>query len=142
MEKELNVTFTPFKELIKASDIISLHVPLTSITERFINKEVFIQMKPTAILINTARGDVVNEKDLIWALKEGVIAGAGLDVTDPEPPEPDNPLFQMDNVVLTPHIAGGTVDNVINVVTHCFSNIKKFLAGEPLPEKDVIVEKV
>lgn len=141
MEKELNVTFTPFHELIKSSDIISLHIPLTSITERFINKEVFLEMKRSAILINTSRGDVVNEEDLTWALKEGIIAGAGLDVLDEEPPKPDNPLFQLDNVVHTPHVAGGTIDNAINVILHCFDNIKKTVANQPLSEQDVIVAR-
>jgi len=141
MAKELHATFTPFDELIKTSDIISLHVPLTPITKRHINKDVFLKMKRSAILINTARGDVVNEEDLIWALKEGVIAGAGLDVLDQEPPKPDNTLFQMDNVVNTPHVAGGTVDNVANVVRHAFGNIKRIVANEPLPEQDVIVAK-
>ena len=98
-------------------------------------------MKRSAILINTARGDVVNEEDLTWALREGVIAGAGLDVLDQEPPKPDNPLFQMDNVVNTPHVAGGTVDNVGNVVRHIFGNLKRIVANEPLPEQDVIVAR-
>jgi glycerate dehydrogenase len=106
MEKGLHVTFTPFDELIRTSDIISLHVPLTPVTRRFMNKEAFLKMKRSAILINTSRGDVVNEEDLTWALKEGMIAGAGLDVLDQEPPKPDNPLFQFDNGS-HPHAAGG-----------------------------------
>jgi D-3-phosphoglycerate dehydrogenase len=141
MERELQVTYQSLDELIKSSDILSLHVPLNPDTKGFINRDVLSQMKPSAVLINTCRGGVINEEDLVWALQEGVIAGAGLDVFAVEPPKPDHPLFQMDNVVLTCHMAGGAFDNVANVTLHALDNMKKILANEPLPEQDVIVTK-
>jgi phosphoglycerate dehydrogenase-like enzyme len=140
-EAELNVEFRPFEELIQSSDIVSLHVPLKSDTSGYINRDVFPKMKPSAILINTARGGIVNEKDLIWALQEGIIAGAGIDVFAMEPPDPQNPLLRMDNVAATTHIGGGVLDNVAYVTRHGFDNMKKILADEPLHEQDIVVSK-
>jgi phosphoglycerate dehydrogenase-like enzyme len=88
------------------SDFVSLHCPLTPDTYHLIGERELRLMKPTAILINTARGPVVDEPALIRALTEGWIAAAGLDVFEQEPPDPDNPLFKLDNVVATPHVAG------------------------------------
>ncbi len=140
-EAELNIEFMPFRALIRSSDIISLHVPLKSDTRGHINRDVFSKMKSTAILINTSRGGVVNEKDLIGALKNGDIAGAGLDVFAMEPPDPQNPLLRMDNVAVTPHIGGGVLDNVAYVTQHAFDNMKRILADEPLLEQDIVVSK-
>jgi D-3-phosphoglycerate dehydrogenase len=95
-------------ELASKVDILSIHTPLTSETYHLINRDVLRSMKPGAILINAARGAVVDEAALIEALREGHLGGAGLDVYDPEPPAPDNPLFQLDQVVLTPHVASFT----------------------------------
>ena len=92
-------------QLLKQSDYISLHCPLNDKTQHLIDGPALGKMKRSAILINTARGEIVDERALIEALDEGRIAGAGLDVTDPEPIEPDSPLLGMDNVVITPHIA-------------------------------------
>ena len=94
-----------FDELLAESDYISVHTPLDDGTHHLMNEEAFSKMKPTAILINSSRGPVVDEAALISALQEGQILGAGLDVLEREPPDPDNPLLQMDNVVLTPHAA-------------------------------------
>ena len=139
-EADLGTTYRPFQDVITSSDIITLHVPLTAETKGFINREVFSNMKPGAIVINTARGGVINEDDLIWALTEGIVAGAGIDVFATEPPATDHPLFQMDNVVATCHAGGAAFDNVVNVTQHAFDNMKKIIANEPLLQQDIIVE--
>ena len=93
------------EEIYAGADYISLHCPLTPETHHMINKEVFKKMKNTAVVINVARGPVVSEEDLIWALENHEIAGAALDVMEQEPPKKDNPLFGFDNVLITPHTA-------------------------------------
>lgn len=93
------------EEIYAGADYISLHCPLTPETHHMINKEVFKKMKNTAVVINVARGPVVSEEDLIWALENHEIAGAALDVMEQEPPKKDNPLFDFDNVLITPHTA-------------------------------------
>jgi D-3-phosphoglycerate dehydrogenase len=97
-----------FGELLARSDFLSIHAPHNAETEHAIDAAALSQMKPTAGLINTARGSLIDEPALITALRDGVIAGAGLDVTEQEPPEPDNPLLTMDNVVVTPHVASAS----------------------------------
>jgi D-3-phosphoglycerate dehydrogenase len=97
-----------FNELLERSDFVSLHAPHNRETERAFDAAAFARMRATAILINTARGSLVDETALIDALRNGEIAGAGLDVLDQEPPAPDNPLLTMDNVVVTPHVASAT----------------------------------
>ncbi len=104
--KQHNIELVDFDTLIKRSDVFSIHCPVTAETRGIINRDVLQKMKPSAILINTARGAIVNEADLITALQSGWIQAAGLDVYQQEPPAKDNPLFQLDNVVLTPHSAG------------------------------------
>jgi D-3-phosphoglycerate dehydrogenase len=102
---KLNVEGVGFDELIRSSDFISLHVPLTKETYHLIDADKFDSMKRTAYLVNTCRGDVVDESALIDALKTNKIAGAGLDVLSKEPPDPDNPLLELPNVLVTPHSA-------------------------------------
>jgi D-3-phosphoglycerate dehydrogenase / 2-oxoglutarate reductase len=97
-----------FYELLERSDFVSIHTPHNAETERAFGPSAFSRMKPTAILINTARGSIVDEQALIAALRAGLIAGAGLDVLEHEPPDPDNPLLTMANVVVTPHVASAT----------------------------------
>jgi D-3-phosphoglycerate dehydrogenase len=92
-------------ELLAASDIVSLHAPLTGETYRLMDRDRLRSMKPGAILVNTSRGQIVDETALVTALREGWIAGAGLDVLEQEPPDPENPLLAMPNIVLTPHCA-------------------------------------
>jgi glyoxylate reductase len=106
-EKELGVEFASMEDLLSRSDIVSLHVPLTDETRHLMNAETFAKMKKGAFLINTARGAVVNEFDLVNALREGQLAGAALDVYDNEP-NPNPELIGMSNVILTPHIASAT----------------------------------
>jgi D-3-phosphoglycerate dehydrogenase len=105
-------TFTDLPGLCGKSDIISIHTPLTTDTEKMFNRQFFSRMKKTAFIINTSRGGVIDENDLIRALKEGVIAGAGLDVFEHEPIQPGNELLTLKNVILTPHAAALTEECV------------------------------
>lgn len=105
---EYGITLVGLSGLLEESDYVSLHTPLTEETRHLIGKDELKQMKPTAFLINTARGAVVDEPALIQALRENRIAGAGLDVFEKEPIEPDNPLLKMGNVIVTPHCASST----------------------------------
>jgi phosphoglycerate dehydrogenase-like enzyme len=100
------VTLVPFERLLAESDFLTLHLPLTPESRHLIDRRALTRMKPTAFLINTARGGLVCEADLVEALQARRLAGAGLDVFEQEPPAADNPLFALDNVVLTPHAAG------------------------------------
>ena len=97
-----------FAELLARSDFLSVHAPHNEETEHAINAAALAQMKPTAVIVNTARGPIIDERALIEALRNGTIAGAGLDVLEQEPPDPDNPLLAMENVVVTPHVASAS----------------------------------
>ena len=116
-------------EMLPVCDVLSIHTPKRPSTINLINRDSFAKMKPTAILVNTARGGIVNEEDLAEALKNGQIAGAALDVFDPEPPSLDNPLFQLDNVLLTPHIGAATDGAMQNMARACAQNIIDYLGG-------------
>lgn len=120
-------------ELLQVSDVVTLHVPLTGETGGLIGETEFHMMKPSALLINCARGPLVNERALFRALKDGIIAGAGLDVFDPEPPKDDNPLFGLTNVVLSPHSAGLTAECVMRMACQAAQIIIDVLEGR-LPE--------
>jgi D-3-phosphoglycerate dehydrogenase len=111
-------------------DVLSIHTPLTSETYRLINRDVIRSMKPGAILINTARGGVVDETALIEALGDGHLGGAGLDVYDPQPPAPDNPLLGFDQVVLTPHVASFTDEGRRRMGLTVVEDILRVLRGE------------
>jgi D-3-phosphoglycerate dehydrogenase len=115
--------------LLKAADVVTVHVPSSPQTKHLIGEKALATMKPTAFLINTARGPLVDEAALAKALKEKRIAGAGIDVFDPEPPKADNPLFGAPNVVLSPHSAGLTVECVIRMATHAAQAIMDVLEG-------------
>lgn len=132
-EKELGAHYVSFEELLEQSDVISLHAPLTDENKGIFNASAFKKMKKTSILINTARGPIVNEKDLIQAIQEGQIWGAGLDVTDPEPMKADNPLLCMENVAVTPHIGSATIEARNAMSALCAKNIISGLKGEKLP---------
>lgn len=128
-ERELGVVRVGLDELFETSDIVTLHVPLTSETRHMVNRDRLEQMKPSAILINTTRGAVVDEAALTEALQDDVIAGAGLDVFDTEPPAKNNPLFGLDNVVVTPHVGGGTSGTQERIISFCWQNIRDALDG-------------
>ena len=138
-ERDLGVRFVTRDELLRQSDIITLHVPLDDSTYHMIGAAQLGLMKKTAIVINTCRGGVVDETALLESLRAKQILGAGLDVFEKEPTSADHPLFALDNIVVTPHAAGATYENVCNVAQHCFDNIARFVEGKPLPEEDVIV---
>jgi glycerate dehydrogenase len=127
-----DITFVPLNELFRQSDFVTIHCPLTDDTKQIINKEKIGLMKRSSYIINTARGGLINERDLIEALATGVIAGAGLDVQDPEPPLSDNPLFAMDNVILTPHIGWKPIETRQRLVGMVADNIKSFLDSSPI----------
>ncbi|QGU96011.1 D-2-hydroxyacid dehydrogenase [Clostridium bovifaecis] len=127
-----NIKFVSLEELLKNSDFVSLHCPLTPNTKYIIDKDRLTMMKPSAFIINTSRGALINEKALIEALHEGKIAGAALDVQDPEPPELTNPLFEMDNVILTPHIGWKCIESRQRLIDLLADNIDAFIKGTPI----------
>jgi phosphoglycerate dehydrogenase-like enzyme len=127
---DLGVRFALFEEVLRTSDVVSLHVPLSKETRHMMGAAQFKMMKPTAYLINTCRGPVVNESAMIEALSNGTIAGAGLDVFDQEPPPPNNPLFALQNVVLTAHFAGPTWDNQYTRFRNAFDNCQRVARGD------------
>ena len=111
LESELGMEYFEPSDLLSTADFVTLHIPLTQETRHFIGERELRLMKPTAILINAARGAVVDSRALYTALKEGWISGAALDVTDPEPILPDDPLLTLDNLVITPHIGSASIDS-------------------------------
>jgi D-3-phosphoglycerate dehydrogenase len=121
------------EEVLASSDVISLHRPSRPDTLHMINAQTLKLMKPTAILVNTARGSLIDEQALFEALRDGQILGAGLDVFDPEPMSPDNPLLGLGNVVLAPHVAGSTEDALRNAASQCAEQIIDVLAGRRPP---------
>lgn len=117
-------------EVIKTADFLSLHVPLTEETRGLLGKEQFALMKPTAFIINTSRGEVIQEGALVGALKKGLVAGAGLDVFETEPPDAGNPLFQFQNVIVTPHSAALSKDTVSKLAQGAAENAIRVLEGK------------
>ncbi|MEO8269489.1 MAG: D-glycerate dehydrogenase [Aureliella sp.] len=120
-------------ELLATSDFVSLHVPLTSQTQHMIDAQALSLMKPTSVLINTARGEVVEQDALEQALREGRIFGAGLDVCTPEPLPLDSPLLQLDNCLILPHIGSATVDTRNAMAERAANNLLAGIHGKPLP---------
>jgi glyoxylate reductase len=135
VEKQLGLEkVTTLDELLTESDFISLHVPLTEKTKHLIGREQFAKMKPTAVLVNSSRGPVVDQKALYEALKSNTIFAAGLDVTETEPISPDDPLLTLDNVIILPHIASGSYITREKMAVMAVDNIIAGLHGEKLPE--------
>ena len=121
-----------FYDLLAESDIVSICAPLTDESLGMFDDEAFRRMKPSALLINVTRGEIVDERSLLRALQENRIGGAGLDVTPQEPLPPDSPLWDMPNVIITPHVAGGSPHRLDRTVGLFCDNLERFLAGKPL----------
>jgi glyoxylate reductase len=132
-EQELHARYVDFTTLLTLSDVISVHCILSDETKGVFDKTAFSKMKPTSIFINTARGLVHNEQDLTDALKTGLIWGAGLDVTNPEPMQADNPLLQMENVAVVPHIGSATVEARGQMAKFAAENIIEYYRNKRIP---------
>ncbi len=130
VEQALGTKFVELDDLLRTSDVITVHVPLYKSTRGLINERSFDLMKPTAVLVNTSRGPVVDEKAMIAAMQARKIFAAGLDVLEKEPPDPSNPLLNMDNVIVTPHAAGPNYDTWFRRCANCFGNIVRVQKGE------------
>ena len=131
-ENEENLTFVSLEELLAKSDYISLHCPLTPATRHMIDDKAISLMKPSAFIINTSRGALIDEPTLIKALQEGRIAGAGLDVQETEPPAADNPLYTLDNVIITPHMGWKGMETRQRLVGVVAADINGFFEGKPV----------
>ncbi|QDW26580.1 D-glycerate dehydrogenase [Pedobacter sp. KBS0701] len=132
-EREIGAKYVSFEKLLAQSDVLSIHTALTPETKDKFTLDVFKKMKPNSIFINTARGGIHNEKDLIKALQEKIIWGAGLDVTNPEPMDKNNPLLAMENVAILPHIGSATEETRAAMARIIVQNIVAGLKGEKLP---------
>lgn len=134
--EEVGAVFVPeLVDLLRESDIVSLHCPLTPSTNKLIGAAQLEAMKPEAVLVNTARGDVVDQDALVHALSNGIIAGAGLDVTSPEPLPPSHALFGLPNCVILPHIGSATFSTRNAMVDLAVANTIAALRGEPIPHR-------
>ena len=132
-EKKLDAEYVSFEELIEKSDVISIHANFTEKHSELFNQSVFEKMKENAIFINTARGGFQNEKDLFEALNSGQIWGAGLDVTNPEPMDYKNPLLELPNVCVLPHIGSATIEARNGMAKLAAENVVAFINGEKMP---------
>jgi len=135
-EAALGIRAAGIDEIIETSDVVSLHCPLTPETRGLIDAGALARMKPAAVLVNVARGGVVDEAALHAALRDRVIRGAAMDVFSIEPLPADSPLLSLDNLVLTPHLAAVTADTFGPTVSRMFDNIARVARGEPVPERD------
>jgi glyoxylate reductase len=132
-EKDLGARLVDFDTLLRQSDFVSVHTDLNDGTRGLFNAAAFARMKPTAVLVNTARGPIIDHKALAQALKSGTIFAAGLDVTDPEPPDRNDPLLELPNAIVAPHIASATVGTRNAMAEICANNLIAGLTGQPLP---------
>ena len=129
--EELGIEYVNLHTLVEKSDFITLHVTLTPETERLVGKRELEIMKNGAIIVNTSQGKIIDEKALNEALKSGKVSYAGLDVFEEEPPAKDNPLFKLNNTILTPHIGFNTIEAAKRCSDICIDNVAKFLEGQP-----------
>jgi lactate dehydrogenase-like 2-hydroxyacid dehydrogenase len=129
----LGATYLPLEALLPRSDFVSLHVNLSELTRHLMNATTLALMKPTAILVNTSRGPVVDQRALADALRDGTIAAAALDVTDPEPISMDDPLVGLDNCLIVPHIASASRATRGRMAAMAAANLLAGVRGEPLP---------
>ena len=132
-EQELGVEYVSLPELLQQSDFVSLNCPLTTETTGLIGRDEFALMRPTSVLVNMARGPVVQTQALYEALRDGVIAAAGLDVTDPEPLPRDHPLLGLENLVITPHLGSASNRTRAKMVARSIANLRAGVQGKPLP---------
>ena len=128
----LGICYVSLDELLEHSDYITLHCPLNNQTKHMINKETIAKMKPSAVIINTGRGPLINEAELCEALAAKRIAGAGLDVQEVEPPAEDSPLYTLDNVIITPHMRCKRLETRHRLVGIIRDNVQAFFKGEPI----------
>ena len=138
-ERRLDVAFAELPVLLAQADVVSLHCPLNPATSELIDRAALTTMKPTAVLINVARGGVVSENDLAWALRNRVIHAAAVDVYEIEPLPAGSPLLHIDNLTLTPHLGAMAADTFVPTVKRMFANIARVSRGEPIPERDTVV---
>ena len=138
-ESGLQARPVPLDRLLAESDIVSLHCPLTAKTAGLIDRRALQSMKPHAVLINVARGGIVNETDLHWALSNRVILGAATDVFETEPLPADSPLLALDNLVVSPHLAAIAADNFAPTVGRILANFSRIERGEPIPAHEQVV---
>jgi phosphoglycerate dehydrogenase-like enzyme len=137
-ERKHGVQFVGFDELVSTSDVLSLHLPKTPETEHIIDAAVLHTVRPGVVLINTARGSLVDETALAEAIKRGQVLGVGLDVTAEEPLAASSPLRALDRVILTPHIGGAVADNFPRVIARAYRNATAVLSGQPVAPEDVV----
>jgi phosphoglycerate dehydrogenase-like enzyme len=130
VEQQYGATFCALDELLARADVVTLHVPATASTNGLIGAREFDLMKREAVLVNTARGSVVDRGALVGALRSRRIRAAALDVFDPEPPAPDDPLLALDNVVLSPHLAGVTAESLLRILIAACENCRRVARGE------------
>lgn len=133
LERELDLTFGPIDEILYGADLVTVHVPLMPATRGLVGAAELSRLPPKALLVNTSRGEVVDEGALVEALTSRRIAGAGLDVLAVEPPPPDHPLMRMDQVLLTPHVAGSSRRNIARLAEQARDVFDAFLRGAPPP---------
>ena len=138
-DRALGVAHAELPDLLARADVVSLHCPMTQATAGLIDKAALARMKPTAILVNVARGGVVIEDDLVQALRGGVIHAAACDVFESEPLPANSPLLGIENLMITPHLAAMAADNFTKTVNQMFANIARAARGEAIPAQDVVV---
>jgi phosphoglycerate dehydrogenase-like enzyme len=137
-EREYAIRYVPADELVATADVISLHLPGTPATERLVDDAFLARVKPGVVIVNTARGSLVDEPALVRAIRDGRVLGAGLDVTAREPLPVDSPLRDLDRVVLTPHVGGAVADNFPRVIERAFRNSVAVLDGDRVDPADVV----
>lgn len=137
MEKKLNCEYVSLETLLRESDVVSLHCPLTEQTRGMIGKEQLAMMKPNAIIVNEARGAVIDDKALVEALQNGTIWGAAIDTWEKEPLDPNDPLVKMEKVITTSHLGAATRETVIRCFSIGYQNILRQIHGEELVNRIV-----
>lgn len=133
LERELDLSFGPIDEILRGADLVTVHVPLMPATRGLVGAAELSRLPPTAFLVNTSRGEIIDEGALVEALNTRRIAGAGLDVFAIEPPPQDHPLMRMDHVLLTPHVAGSSRRNIARLADQARDVFDAFLRGVPPP---------